>query len=307
MSDRYNYSRNIFWARVRHDLQLEHSRRITRAVVVVVYGSTTFNDLGVSYTWIQLHGANATPVAAINPTALNIEGTPVLAARNPKKPHLWTILGADHTRVRGGTYISRYEQGIHGDNHSIPDESAPGPDPSYTYQPQLMPLKTMGDGATLTVSTHRYIYTKDGHRREFYGADTDLTSSVPAAGLIRKVLLYLDRDTNILEQVDGIAVADDGMTPVPEPTPPTGLDARESAWIYLSNGQTQITTATHIQDARDFLDNGESSPATTLPIATEPGQVLMSSESLTPIWATPVVSEDYTWMANEDGELIIEG
>ena len=303
MSDRYNYSRDIFWARARHNLRLEANRRITRALITAFNGSTTFNDIGVSYTWIRFHSTSAPPVAALNPTALDIDGTPVLVARNPKKPHLWTILGADHSRVRGSTFISRYEQGIHGANHSIPDENTPGPDPAYVYQPMLMPLKTVGDSATLIVSTHRYIYTKDGHRREFYGANTDLTSSVPGAGLIRKVLLYLDRDLNTLEQVDGIAVVNDGMTPVPEPTPPTGVDARESAWIYLSNGQTQVTTATHIEDARDFLDNGV---ANTLPAATEFGQVLMSNESLAPFWATPLIADSGGWMTDEDGYLMID-
>lgn len=305
MSDRYNYIRDAFWARVHNLSRLERNRRITRAIIISINGETTYSDLGVSYSWIQFYGSSATPVAAINPTSLNAEGTPVLVARNPKKPHLWTILGADHTRIRTDTSISRYDVGIHGDNHSIPSEDLPGPDPSYTYQPQLMPLKTMGDGSTLTVSTHRYIYTKDGNRQEFYGADTDLTSSVPGAGLIRKVLLYLDRDTNILEQVDGTAVTDDGITPVPEPTPPAGVDdARESAWIYLSNGQTQVTTATHIEDGRDFLDNGVENP---LPTATAQGQILMSSETLTPIWVTPLISEDDGWMANDDGDLLIVG
>lgn len=303
MSDRYNYSRDIVLARRRHDLQLENARRITRAIVVTVNGSTTFDDMGVSFTWIQFHGSSATPVAAINTTSLTVEGTPVLAARNPKKPHVWTILGADHSRVHGSTSVSRYEQGIHGDNHSVPSEDLPGPDPSYTYQPQLMPLKTTGDGSTLTVSTYHYIYTKDGHRRYFYGQDTDLTSSVPGSGLIRKVLLYLDRDTNILEQVDGTTVTDDDVTPIPEPTPPSGIDARESAWIYLSNGQTQITTATHIEDARDFLDNGI---ANTLPAATEYGQVLMSDEALAPFWATPLIADSGGWMTDEDGYLMID-
>jgi hypothetical protein len=302
-TDRYNYTRNIFWARVRHVLRLERNRNITRAVIIAVFGSTTFDNMGVSFTWIQFHGSSATPVAAVNPTTLNVEGTPVLAARNPKKPHVWTILGADHSRVRGATYLSRYEQGIHGDNHSIPDENAPGPDPAYMYQPNIMMLKTVGDGATLTVSTHHYIYTKNGQRRLFYGADTDLTSSVPGAGLIRKVLLYLDRDTNILEQIDGTTVADDGMTPVPEPAPPVGIDARESAWIYLSNGQTFVATATHVEDARDFLDNASAS---SLPAATEYGQVLMSNEALAPFWATPLIADSGGWMTDEDGHLMID-
>jgi hypothetical protein len=126
---------------------------------------------------------------------------------------------------------------------------------------------------------------------------------VPGAGLIRKVLLYLDRDTNILEQIDGTTVADDGMTPVPEPAPPVGIDARESAWIYLSNGQTFVATATHVEDARDFLDNASAS---SLPAATEYGQVLMSNEALAPFWATPLIADSGGWMTDEDGHLMID-
>jgi hypothetical protein len=167
-----------------------------------------------------------------------------------------------------------------------------------------MPLKTEGDGATLTISIYPYVYTKGGAYRYFAGQTVDLTSSVPGAGLIRTVLVYLDRDAHSLETIDGATVLDNGIIPVPRPTPPAGVDARESAWVTLANGQTTITTGTDVLDARDYLDNGQEN---ALASPTAPGQVLMSDENLLPFWATPVISEDFAWMANGDGELIVEG
>lgn len=305
MSLFYNKLRDLILSRRRHDAKFAEFWRVTPAEITTEGGSTTFDSAGVSWTWILLHSHPSGKVAAINPTALTEDGTPVLAARNPRAPYRWAIIGHDPSRIRGDTQaVSRFETGAHGENHQVADESSPGPDPVYIFQPMLKMLKTEGDGATLTVSTYPYVYTKNGMPRSFVGQDTDLTSAVPASGYVRYVLLYLDRETNSLEQVAGGSVVVGGPLPIPVPVPPAvAVDARESAWITLTGGQTAIVTATDIFDGRDFLDNGISS---VLPSATAPGQVLIADETLNWIAATPVIDENGYWMSGDDDELVWE-
>jgi hypothetical protein len=242
----------------------------------------------------------------LNPTSLKEAGTKVLFSRDPRSPSRWRIIAIDdsYTSATAQVPFSQFSVGIHGESHQTFEESSPGPDPVSVGLPMMMMLKTEGDGTTLTVTTHQYSYTINGAYRISYTQGTDLTSYVPGTvDKIRKVLIYLDRGTNVLQVVAGTIVDDDGFTPIPEPAPPGGTDARESAWITLANGQTTVATATHIKDARDFLDNGA---AGGVPTPTEIGQVLMYLDGGIQ-WATPVISEDYTWMANEAGELIVEG
>jgi hypothetical protein len=242
------------------------------------------------------------PLAAVNMTAVTAEGTPVLVARDPKSPYTWQIIGPDPAFIRTDmtSPVSNYGMGSHGSNHQTADEANPGPDPVQVFQPMLYLLKTIGDGETLTVYTHAYDFNQGDASKYFAGTTTDLTSSVPGAGLVRKVLLYLDRDTVILEQVDGDTVLDNDVTPIPIPVPPAGVDATKSAWVKLSNGQTTISTATHIDDARDFL-KGNSLPEPTLQ-----GQILMYHEGGVQ-WAMPMINEDGYIMLTEDYQIMVMG
>ena len=308
MSDWYNNLRDIWKQRLLVYSQLEMFTNVSPGEIKAdENGSTTFNEQGLSFTWVKLRGNDASRVAALNMTSITIDGTPVLVARDPKHPYLWQILGPDPAYIRAdmALSISQYGTSIHGSNHQTADEADPGPDPVYVFQPMLYLLKTVGDGATLTVSTHPYDYNKGDISRYFAGADTDLTSSVPGAGLVRKVLLYLDRDTNVLETVEGTTVLDNGVIPIPLPLPPAGVTATKSAWVTLANGQTTITTATDVDDARDFLNTGQDD---ALPAPTGPAQVLMTDNGSLPFWATPVIDEvEGTWMAGDDNELVWEG
>lgn len=254
---------------------------------------------------MQVFGRPESLTPMLNPTALKEDGTRVLVARDPRPPHRWRILSVDDSYSSDTSQIpfSQFQVGIHGANHQVFDEASPGPDPTYVGLPMMMLLKTTGDGATLTVTTHQYSYTMNGAYRISYTQPTDLTSYVPGtASKIRKVLVYLDRDTNLLQIVSGAIVDDDGITPIPEPAPPTGVDARESAWVTLANAQSTITTATDIKDARDFLDNGSASG---IPAPTEIGQVLMYLDGGVQ-WATPLIADSGGWMTDEDGYLMVD-
>lgn len=309
MSDWYNNLRDIIIQRLRHELQLEQFVIVSPGEIVSQDGSTTWTAHGVSYTWVKLRGHDSSRVGAVNMTAATEVGTPVLVARQPQKPHTWQIIGPDPAFIRPGqtSPAGGYSVGIHGSNHQTMLESDPGPDPVYVFQPMLYLLKTVADGATLLVDTFQYDYSKGDISRFFPGKETDLTSSVPGAGLIRKVLLYLDRDLNVLVTVEGTTVVDDTVTPIPLPLPPAGVSATKSAWVTLANGQTAILQATHVDDARDFLNAGNE---TSIPDPTGPGQVFMSDDSSLPFWATPVIADPEDgggWLTNEDGDLIVEG
>ena len=215
----YADDREIRHVRSRREAGFEENRWVRPGTIASEGGSTTYDALGPSFTWAQFDDRPEGKVPVFNPTTIKEEGTAVLIARNPKGPYRWEIIGPNDNYLGDVDSIdlSRYATALHGPNHQIADEASPGPDPVKVFQPMFMPLKTEGDGSSLTVATYSYIYTKNGVRYEFGGQSTDLTSYVPGAGLIRKVLLYLDRDTNVLNIVTGTAVADDSITPIPEP------------------------------------------------------------------------------------------
>lgn len=304
--DFYNNLRNAIRARKKRERNFADFWIVSPATITTEGGTTTFDEAGASYTWIFLHNHPSGKMAVLNPTAITEDGTPVLAARNPKSPHRWSIIGLDTSRVRGGTQAaSRYAVGLHGPNHRMVNEFDIGPDPVEIFQAALMPLKTVGDGATLVVRTYPYIYTAAYKRYSYGGVDTDLTSYVPGAGLTRKVLLYLDRDTNTLNVEAGATVLDGGALPAPEPIPPAGINAELSALVNLTNGQTAITTAGGILDCRDVLKDRDTNIG-TLPVATAPGQVLIADEALNWISVTPIIDEEGYWMSGDNDELVWE-
>lgn len=286
----YFDDRRIVIARQRFGDRFEGYLRIYPGLIASFGGSTTFAQLGDQWTWVKVWGRNESLVPMLNPTGLREVGTRVLVARDPRPPRRWRILAIDDSYSSDTSDIpwDQYNTPLHGESHQTLDESDPGPDPVFVGQPMLLILKTVGDGSTLTVSTHYYPYNQGGAPRIFTGQATDLTSFVPvAATKIRSVLIYLDRDTNVLNVVGGTIVDDDGVTPIPDPPPPEGDNAEISAWVTLVTAQSTITTATDIRDRRDFLGSGDG----TIPLPTEIGQVFMNLDDGAQ-WATPVIADD---------------
>ena len=165
------------------------------------------------------------------------------------------------------------------------------------YQPAIQSLKTTGNGTDLTVTTQALIYLVDGVRKSFVGAETDLTSYVPStAGQTRRVLLYLDKSTNTLNVSSGTAVS--GAIPIPYPTAPA--DSIPSAYVKLTNAQTAVTTATHVEDARGFLTgNGATSPFA----ATQDGQIIIAVDGNFQV-KTPLINSRGIVMTSITGEIM---
>lgn len=105
----------------------------------------------------------------------------------------------------------------------------------WLYTKMITPLATYPTGAMLlTTMPGDYIYR--GLRVTFPGVTgTDLSASIPAAGLHRLVGLYLD-DTNTLQTIDGASVAL-ASTP-PEPVWPA--DAYRLCVVLVSDTDTAI-------------------------------------------------------------------
>ena len=293
----YNLSRNIKILQGQKKKKLEPVRLPVLAKVFDISGShEVANKPG--YVWIHEYGSDESPAQALAGNVSVQAGDWVTVIKDPKEPYQWRIVGYYTGNLDPGTYnlVINHLTGPHATNHQMPTELSSGTDPVLIFQPAMQMLKTTGDGATLTVSTQDYVYQMSGIRRHYGGSTTDLTASVPGAGLVRKVLIYLDENTNVLKIVNGSTVTYGGASPVPYPVLPTG--GRPSAYIELYNGQTAITSGTHTEDARDFLSIGSGS-GVSIPAPTAESQILMSDETLSWVAVFPVIDEDGNIVTSE--------
>lgn len=205
-------------------------------------------------TWVAFHNQPESLQDVWNPTSLSVAETHVWVGPSEYPPFALAIKGPYQGGVDPGTGFptSGGSSGIpnHGGSHQLADESNPGASPTLTYQPMLQMLKTTGDGSTLVVLTFPHIYFYEGSRMFFGGKYQTLSSYVPASGYSRRVLIYLNPILNQTEYVAGTAIPT-GSMPIPYPTIPEGT--YPSAFVTLSGGQTDVTTATDVEDARDFL------------------------------------------------------
>lgn len=232
--------------------RFESAKQLIRAVIIEVDGSTSPPNLD-NFVWFASSGLPESYGVAYNSTGLNYAGAVVWIGQDPRPGNRWQVIEpyTDSHDVFDDTPVTRLAIGVHGLNHQMVAEDNIGPDPVKIYQPSIQMLKTTGDGATLTITTQSLIYTVGGLRREFAGAETDMTGYVPAAGYARRVAVYLDKDTNTLDFVTGDTVAISDGLPPSYPVMPRG--SIPSAWIYLEGGQTTITTADEVDDARFLL------------------------------------------------------
>lgn len=281
----------------KQDAKYDPNRVIVPAVIASVDGETSPANRP-NQTWVDEYGVSSNYSLAWNWTGLNEAGIPVLISKSPKPPYDRTILGVNFAVLnqgQGNTNIPLLMLPRHARTHQWP-EGNPGRDVVRVYQPALMPLRTYPTTG-LVVAVYRLIYRAGVTTALFDGQLVDLTASVPGAGLIRRVLVCLDRATNTILTVDGTPVLNNGIIPIPSPDIPD--DTIPSADVLLAAAQVTITEA-DIVDRREFLERGESD----LPPATEIGQVLYSVDGVTFTAQMPLTNE-YGWMVNGDGILLV--
>jgi hypothetical protein len=204
-------------------------------------------------TWISLWNQPESLIPVWNNTALEVAESHVWVGPQVYPPFALEIKGS----YQGGlapntvTYGGAYGSSDHGDVHQTADESSPGAAPVSVFQPMMQMLKTTGDGSTLTITIQPLIYFRGARRVTYPGQTLDVTSYVPGAGLTRRILVYLDIGLNQIGVVTGSTVSSTGAIPVPYPDIPD--NSYPSAYVQLTVGQTAVTTATHVEDTRDFI------------------------------------------------------
>ncbi len=204
-------------------------------------------------TWVSLWNQPESLIPVWNNTALEVAESHVWVGPQVYPPFALEIKASyqggltESTVTHGGVYGSS----DHGTVHQTADESAPGASPVNVFQPMMQMLKSTGNGTSLVISIQPLIYFRGPRRVTYPGQTLDLTTHVPGAGLTRRVLVYLDIGLNQLGVVVGATVSSTGATLAPFPDIPD--NSYPSAYIQLTVGQTAVTTATHIDDPRDFL------------------------------------------------------
>lgn len=208
------------------------------------------------------------------------------------------VVEMDEERGVGGKVIELYT-GIMSprDSHRVASRVVD----KKVYQPSIMMLKTLADGATLVVKVFPHKYTSNGKRRWFPGTTIDLTSYVPStSSRAVRVLIYLNDSSGVIGIRAGAEVLTTGSVLPPYPNGNAGEIM--SAWIYLFNGQTAITHADHVDDARTFMQpTAESSQFAS---GTD-GQILISdSGEYAP--KTPMLDQYGGHMIDQDGSFMYE-
>jgi hypothetical protein len=130
------------------------------------------------------------------------------------------------------------------DRHALEHQPG-GYDPLNVYLRMLVPLRTTPITG-LTVQVAPLVYSVSGTPTIFLGTNSlDLTSNVPASGLARYVLIYLNTSTNAIATSNGSTVVDSKTVIPPLPANPT--NSIPSAYVRLAGDQTTIAE----DDTRD--------------------------------------------------------
>lgn len=277
-------------------------RHVVIACVIVEVSGSTSPSNRPNMVYVKEMNRPESRRAVWNTTTLKTAGTPVKVEIDPNSQDGGRVIGIyDATLLpTEAELVSRGDVGVHAPNHQMPSESNVGPDPVLVYQPAVQPLKTAGDGATLVVTTQELIYNVEGTRKFFEGVLTDLSSYVPSTvGRALRVLLYLDVETNLREVLVGAEVVNSGAIPIPYPKVPQ--KAIPSAYVKLVYGQTAVTTATDVDDARSFYSSYGNYSFPLSP--TEDGQIIIVQDGEFAL-GVPMVDIYGDIMTNSDGTIL---
>jgi len=298
--------RDVQIARQEQEARLEPVREFTIAILIFVDSpdldakAAGFDD----HVWASELNQPESAFRILNRKVAPVVGTPVKIGYPEKPPFERQVLGV-YDNIHTWTGYDPNDGGAlnsnpHAQAHQFPSEADPGVDRVLIYQPALQPLKTTGDATTLTIlvqalNSYRY---NDTHK-SFGGTTLDLTSSVPSvANTVRNVLVYLDAVTNTILAVDGTAVPVGAFT-IPKPALPENGIA--SAYVQLTNAQTSITTASHVTDAREFL---EPRILDILLTPTAAGQIIISHDGLTFEKGVPYVDANGDIITDINGHIV---
>lgn len=289
------------------DSAKEDHRPSFPGTIVSVNGSTTFTQLGVSYTWVNLYDADIGVVPAINYRVNPLAGTPVTVSTTRKNPPRLMIesINEDALPDGGDTDLGLYSLPPHAQTHRIPSDTSPGDDPLYIYQAAIKPLKIEANSVNLVVSVGGYNYFYNGLPQTFLPTTVDLTNYVPSTGYVRNVIIYFDATAAWVDVVAGTSVVYGPAIPVPYPTLPATTYI-PCAVVKLVGDQTAITPA-DITDIRPLFDAIEDE--ITFPEPDKAGDILFATTGVSFEVAHPVVDDITGNILTDDltGTIVVEG
>lgn len=199
------------------------------------------------FVWFQeLEPGDPAPGIAFNRKVPALPNLKVTIKRWPKKPFDYEVIDWDPDQIKNlSSYTGTPLLVQHGRDHE-----PGGYDPINVYSEMMVPLRT-DPGGGLTVNVAGYRYTLAGSSVVFGGHNGySLAAHVPASGLARYVLVYLNTATNALAAVAGATTVDlDTVIPARPDVPTGGIG---SAYARLAGGQTEIVRA-DIKPAREWL------------------------------------------------------
>lgn len=257
-------------------------------VIAVAYVNALNGSIDVpnqpGYVWVSTWGIAGSRYPAYNKGFALIDQTPVQLAYAPQRPFPWEIIDlytSDLAPNQGGSPAS-FRVSIHGKNHQVPSESAPGKDPVRIYQPAIDMLKSEASSGLL-ITVRPLIYLHGETIYTFGGTTLDLSPYVPATpSNHHAILIYLDKVTTTTMVSAGAEIADTS-DPVPPDVP---ANAIPSAFFTLANGQTTLSMVDDYVDARPFLSSGSGTQ-----VPESAGQILfaLTTSAFTP--EKPVIDE----------------
>jgi hypothetical protein len=284
------------------DQNLEPVREFVLAVLKSVDGSVEVPNRP-NYVWAADWNQEQSIYQILNKRVAPIEGLHVKIGYPEKPPFNRQVLGTWDDVVE----LSTYDEGAgdasntrgHGFTHQYPSEGNPGIDPVMIYQPALMMLKTTSREDDMTVRVFPLTYTLRGVPRQFYGISLDLTSYLPAAGLAKYVLIYIDGTTNTVYISEGDSVTDSTAVTAPKPLLPANCIA--SSYIRLTASMTEVLM-TDIEDAREFLhiNAGE----VNIPVPDETGQIMVSEANQQWTNASPLFDNSGSMICDDNGKMV---
>lgn len=294
--------RDIIVTLKKRDEQKEDNREFIKGVIASYQGNVTVPDRPNMCYVKELNLDEAGPFPILNIVTAHVENLRVLIGWTAKPPFgQRAIIGIDDADMELGNNGSNFNLPAHANSHLYFDENIKGTDPVSTYQGSLQLLKTI-QSSGLVVQVNPLTYVNNDSYVYFPGQLIDLTSYVPVtANKNVFVLLSLRKQTNSIVVTTGLETTI-GITPPKVDIPDNNIP---SSYILLQTSQTSIDFTTDFIDSRSFL----ASPTDTSVIpATQVGQVLYSTDGSTFTAQKPLISDDDgTWIANEDGILIIVG
>jgi len=177
---------------------VELKTRMVRCITTPVNyndSAQSFNRPG--YSWVKEYGQNRV-FEVFNPTGINAPNVPVLVYKLPKDPLMMAIYGVDWETLAGNLLTSIGNgKGLaagpikrHGVTHEWPD-GGQGSDAMRIYTRAIASMQGYVSGVLEITILEGFYYLNDELVR-FYRDSIDLSSYLPAAGNVVRVLISVD-------------------------------------------------------------------------------------------------------------------